>query len=185
MRRAIVIVALATLPLSCGPRIKSRPGTAVDAGPSSRDVVCVMVGADGSHEDTLYAGSGRVVAEYTLGVLRQTRPNAALVEPKDPAYVYPETNAAACTYLVIPIITRWEDKPQWRGRDHITIVLHLMELQPWTQVRSVTFDHHSGNAVTKDQPASDILSDGFDAAVRQLVPATPPASAVKAVKVSN
>lgn len=170
----------------CGAKIRSYERADGNTSISAQDVVCVMVGEDartpngprglswaGSGE-TLYEGSGRVVSDYVLAVVKKTRPTAVRVEPRDPKSPFAETSAAGCSYLIVPTITRWEDRPQVAGRDQVGIALHLVRLDPWTVVRSVNFEQHSGNAVIRDQPASDILNDGFEAAVVRLVPTPTP-----------
>lgn len=191
-------IALITCSLGCGAKIKSYDRTDGTVNIPAQDVVCVMVGEDArtpngprvlpfkwqDSGETLYEGSGQVVADYVLMVLHRTRPSAMLVQPSDPKSPLPEATAAGCSYLVVPAITRWEDVPQTSGRDHVEIALHLMRLDPWTPIRTVKFEQHSGNARITDQPASDILSDGFEVAIVDLVPPPKiPVSAVKAVAV--
>ena len=182
VRFVLLAAAIVGSSATCGAKIKTRSGSGSEARIPADNLVCVMVGPDATYKDTLYAGSGKVVADYVLGVVRQTRPSAVLVQPRDPAAVSTEASDAGCVYVIVSTITRWEDIPQLTGPDHVEIVLHLMRLDSWTVVRSVTFAQHSGNARVRDQPASEILNDGFDVAVRELLP---PASAVKAIKLPS
>ena len=192
-RACTVLIALLVVS-GCGAKIRSFDRSDETVVVPLQDIVCVMVGDDARSPagpravpwlatgETLYVGSARVVAEYVLQVVQRTRPSAVIVDPADRKSPFPETTAAGCRYLIVPTITRWEDRPQLTGRDQVGIALHLVRLDPWTVVRSVQFDQHSGNAVIRDQPASDILNDGFAAAIARLLPPPSiPASAVKAV----
>jgi hypothetical protein len=198
-RVAAAAVLAAFCSLGCGAKIHRYERVDGDVDIPSRALVCVLVGEDARTPDgprglpfkwpgsgeTLYEGSARVVADYVPMVLQKTRPSTILVQPKDPKSPLPDTTAAGCLYAVLPTIIRWEDRSQLAGRDQVGIVLHLIQLDPWTPIRSVKFEQHSGNAVIKDQPASDILNDGFEVAIAKLVPPPGPpkfpASAVKAV----
>lgn len=102
-----------------------------------------------------------------------------MIEPKPFSQAQPVAAQAGCTYAVVPLITTWEDLPYWRGRDHVVITMHLMQVATWLPSSSVTFDQHSGNSASHDTPASDILNDGFDEAISAVL--APPAGAVQAV----
>lgn len=178
-RYLILLIGLAVA-TGCGARIHSYPGPAAAEGPSLSDTVCVVVPPDGKDAHNEYAGSGKVVATHILGSVRRTWPSAVLVEPHPLSQAQIAAKDAGCSFAVVPMIELWEDRPCWRGRDHVVIRMFLMQVGGWTVSRSVTFDQYSGNTCSHDHPASEILDDGFDPAIAQVIAPLP--SAVRAVK---
>lgn len=135
------------------------------------DAVAIMLPNDGSYGQTVYGGSGRLVAAKIKQATFRKVQNSEIVETAKQEEAIAYCKDRDIRFLIRPSILHWEDRTtNWSGiRDRIKLELVLVNPRDRSTLNSLMFNATSSWWTFVNNPPEDMLDESFEEAVQKLL----------------
>jgi len=131
----------------------------------------VMLSRDGKYETIDYVGSGMIVALRIKEDLHKIFREVILIKTIDRQKAIDDSKEQNIKYLLIPVISHWEDRAtNWSGKpDIIKVQLSLYDVDLGRIVNSVLFNAESSWWTLVNTAPQEMLDQSFEQAVLGLL----------------
>jgi hypothetical protein len=127
-----------------------------------RSSVYIVTPRDGNYGDIKYPGSGMSVASAFDTALQRYSDDVVVGGLAETAAVALATaKEKKCVYLIIPKITRWEDRAtEWSGkRDKMELFVRIIRVEDGSELRSAEIQGRSSWATFGGDHPQDLLKE--------------------------
>lgn len=136
-------------------------------------VIFVVVPKDGSYGTNTYSGSGQIVAQSVAAAFSRYASRIQIAEKSmDAATAQQAARESGAAYLVIPVISQWEQRAtEWSGRpSKMSIRLAIVDPQGGTQLAAGSIEGRSRIVSLTSTSPESLLKEPLEQYVNTLFP---------------
>ncbi len=139
--------------------------------PRPGEAIAVMLAEHAPAGPQTFTEPGRILADLTLGVIREDFPSARLLDTANEIEALQRCRDQGVPYLVVPSINHWGNNTTLQSRfaDSVSVDLRLLQVATKQMVRSIHYQG-SNNSVTVGSNVPEALADeNYRDAVKSLL----------------